>query len=108
MRLNPELGLIRYQLLTATAGALALAREANAKLAILVFHEFSHAGDVHTKAAKLAKNGRDLDTFVSGISKEAWKGVPAGTLLGPVAIPGNDFLGVATALLIGKAVRSLS
>jgi hypothetical protein len=98
---------LRYQLLTATAGALALAQETHADLAVLVFHEFVHAGGVHTSAAKVTSNGRDLDAFLTHLSHGSVTTLPLGALVGPFSVPGGGRIPAGTPLLIGKVQRAL-
>lgn len=102
------LGKLRYQLLTATAGTLAFAREQNASVAVLVIHEFSDAANVHTSKAKLVSNARAVELFLSRLTAGALTSLPAGALVGPFVLPGNSFISPDIPLLIGKAVRVLT
>lgn len=104
---EPNLGKIRYQLLTATAGALSYACEQHADAAVLVVHEFSHAGEVHTKRARLDSNAQALGDFLSRLTHGAATALPPGQLVGPFLLPGNAFIPADMPLLIGKAVRVL-
>lgn len=105
---DTSVGKLRYQLLTATAGALSFAREQNADVAVLVVHEFSHAANVHTSRAKLASNARDIELFLSRLTRGVTTSLSAGTLLGPFILPGNSFVSPDIPLLIGKASRTLA
>jgi hypothetical protein len=96
-----ELGQIRYQLLTATAGAIAFAIEQDAAAAILLVHEF-HTDK--TLPARHALNAADLDAFVARISGGEIRGITDGQLAGPIVVKGPLFSRV-TDLYVGKAVR---
>lgn len=104
---EPALGRLRYQLLTATAGALSYARQQQADVAVLVVHEFWHAAGVHTWKARLDSNATDLGAFLSRLSGGSITTLPAGRLVGPFLLHGNAFIPADIPLLIGKAVRVL-
>lgn len=93
------LGDLRYQLLTATAGALAHAGQVGAARAALVVHEFRSS---ETDDAKLADNERDLNQFIERLSQGRWRAVPGGELLGPVHVPGSPRIPSGVGLYIGK------
>ncbi len=100
----PRLGDLRYQLLTATAGALAEGRRRGIDRVVLLIHEFETdltRDELHTR------NAADLDAFVQRLSKGSFDGVKSGTLLGPIPLPGHVAGEGATRLYIGKAVRRL-
>lgn len=96
-----ELGQIRYQLLTATAGAIAFAIEQEAVAAMLLVHEF-HTDK--TVPARHAMNAADLDAFVARISGGAIRGIIDGQLAGPIVVKGPLF-SRGMDLYVGKAVR---
>lgn len=91
---------LRYQLLTATAGALAAARAAGSNRAVMLVHEFTGSS---TRREKLARNGADLDAFVEVISGGEIAGCPSGKVVGPVSVPGSG-----ATLYIGKATRAIA
>jgi hypothetical protein len=97
-----RLGLLRYQLLTAVAGALAFAIDAKAGRAVFVVHEFVTD---KTNDAKQAANARDLDAFITRLTAGAETCVPAGHLVGPVRVPGSPLFPSPPPWYIGKAVR---
>jgi hypothetical protein len=99
-----RLGLLRYQLLTAVAGALAFAIDAKAGRAVFVVHEFVTD---KTDDARHAANARDLDAFIMRLTAGAEPCVPAGQLVGPVRVPGSPLFPSPPPLYIGKAVRIL-
>lgn len=95
---------LRYQLLTATAGALAEAERRGVNRAVLLIHEFvtdETADDKH------AANSLDLDRFVRRLSGKAELSVSSGQLLGPFAPPGMPLFRGTIQLFIGKAVRHI-
>jgi hypothetical protein len=100
----PALGGLRYQLLTATAGALAYAEEIRATRAVLVVHEFiTEKTDDRMQSA----NYGDLSAFVARLSDGEHTSVEAGRLIGPISIPGTPLFERPAALYVGKAVRRL-
>jgi len=101
---NPPLGELRYQLLTATAGALAFAKQASAQVAVLVIHEFR--SDC-LSARKLADNQRDLNQFVGRLSGGKWNKVGLGKLVGPIQVRGNSWIPSDVPLYVGKVYRDL-
>lgn len=78
---------LRYQLLTATAGALAFAEQAQADVAVLVFHEFVDSRNVRTSPARVAANARDLDAFLSWMTDGTISSLAVGRLVGPIPVP---------------------
>lgn len=104
---DPDAGTLRYQLLTASAGALAHARLTGATVAVLIVLEFVDHQDRHTSPTRLRANERDLDAFVQRLSGGAVPGLQMGVLAGPFGVPGNDHLPNSVPLLLGKARRVL-
>lgn len=98
-------GDIRYQLLTAAAGTLAMAHAHGAQRAVCVVHELVSS---RTSQAKLAANAQDLDRFVTRLSRGAVSEVVPGTLYGPFTVPGAPLFAKPAALYLGKAVRVVS
>jgi hypothetical protein len=88
---------IRYQLLTATAGALAYGRQSGA--AVFVVHEFISA---HGQAEALRENAADLSRFVARLSKGFLKSLKPGILEGPFRVPGNQYVPGNVPLYVGK------
>lgn len=100
----PPLGSLRYQLLTAAAGALAYARELGASRAVLIVHEFvTERAEDRMQAANYA----DLSAFAARLSDGEHPTVEAGRLLGPLSVPGAPLFEKPAALYLGKAVRRL-
>ena len=102
---EPGLGLpgraeIRYQLLTGTAAALALAKEHQARVAVFVVHEFSFSGHVDEK--KLKQNKIDLDCFVMRLTRGSTTSLQEDVLFGPLSPPSQKSSWCGVSLYIGK------
>ena len=84
---------LRYQLMTATAAAMAEAERQSAQRAVVMIHEFV------TPLTTDTKHARDLDQFVAKISGQH-DPLESGTLQGPFKVPGKPEI----SLYFGKAV----
>ena len=91
---------IRYQLLTGTAAALALAKSHQAPVAVFVVHEFSFAGHVDEK--KKRQNKVDLNRFVMRLTRGSTTSIREGVLLGPLSPPSPRIDWGGVSLYIGK------
>jgi hypothetical protein len=101
---EPHLGELRYQLLTAIAGTVAYATERAARRAVFMVHEFrTH----ETDDSLLMDNQRDLDRLMERLTNGETGVVPVNQLVGPVNIPGNEFISPDVELFIGKVRREL-
>lgn len=97
-RERPHARMIRYQLLTGIAGALAWAELSKCRRAVFVIHEFLTPVTDH---ARQEENARDLAAFLSrtaGIQNER----PAPFLYGPISVPGAPLFANPPQLYIGK------
>lgn len=101
----PKLGELRYQLLTAAAGSLAWARKLQSRRALLVVHEFRSD---RTSKQKLDDNARDLDEFVARLTAKPGLTIRAGTLVGPIRVPGLPLFESPAELYVGKISTHLS
>lgn len=99
-----SLGDLRYQLLTATAGALCEAERHGATRAIVLIHEFV---TVATKDDRHAANSVDLDRFVHRLTHGAKATLSSGELCGPFAVPRAPLLTTSVQLFVGKAIRNI-
>jgi hypothetical protein len=99
-----SLGRIRYQLLTAVAGAVAVAVRKRSQRVVLLVQEFQ---TYKTTEEKRVANARDLNAFVHRLSHGAVRQIDAGTILGPFEIPGNILFGTVPPLFIGKVTCDL-
>jgi hypothetical protein len=79
-----RLGEIRYQLLTAIAGAWAFASQSLAPTAVLVVHEFL---PTNVDTGRLDENGRDFDRVVDRVTRGEVRNVAPGQLVGPLRVP---------------------
>jgi hypothetical protein len=98
------LGSLRYQLLTAAAGALRAAIDGHCTRAVVLVQEFVTA---ETKDAKHATNAADLDAFVARLTRDAVPKIAQGHLYGPVRVPGRPLFDVVPDLYIGKVRRDI-
>lgn len=101
---QPRLDQIRYQLMTAAAGTLAMAQRHGASRAVLVVHEFRSA---ETSWEKLKANAHDLNSFVRRLSGGTVHEVEVDVLYGPFLVPGGPLFSPPAALYVGKVVRIL-
>jgi hypothetical protein len=100
----PRLGDLRYQLLTAAAGALAYAADEGADRAVVIIHEFvaDRTTDDNHKT-----NTHDLNAFLKRLTNGAHKEVTERKLIGPLVVPGTPLFASPVPLYIGKATRTL-
>jgi hypothetical protein len=95
---------IRYQLLTACAGALCEAERHGYSRALVLVHEFITE---KTTDDKLRRNTEDLDTFVNRLSHGVVSTVQSSRIYGPFIVPGIPLLFGKVDLFIGKVSRNL-
>lgn len=98
-----KLEVLRYQLLTATAGALRAAPPDVTRVVLLV-HEF-----VTTKTVdeKHQMNSRDLDLFLRRLSQGAVSKLGDRGMVGPFHVPGGPLFNRPLDLYVAKAIRKL-
>ena len=101
---EPSLTKIRYQLLTACAGALCEAQRRECNRALMLVHEFV---TTDTNDKKHAKNATDLNTFIKRISHGSVEALSAGEIVGPFEVPGMPLLSESPPLFVGKVSRNL-
>ncbi|MCP5178421.1 MAG: hypothetical protein H6994_00760 [Pseudomonadales bacterium] len=94
---------LRYQLLTATAGALCEAERRGVTRAVLLIHEFRTS---KTSDEKHAANAADLNHFVQRLTGGAVQRIGK-TLAGPFQVPGIPLVSPDIRLYIGKVTRNL-
>jgi len=94
------LGELRYQLLTACAGAVSQAKRKGYSRAVMLVHEFVTS---ETQPGNHKRNASDLSAFVYRLSGRRATEVVDGRLLGPFIVPGA----AEVELYIGKVVRNL-
>jgi hypothetical protein len=98
----PSRAEIRYQLLTGTAAALAMAKSHHAPVAVFVIHEFLFAG--HVNDEKVKQNAQDLGRYVTRLTGGVITSVPEGVLLGPLSVPSPESIWGGVSLYLGKVV----
>jgi hypothetical protein len=99
---GPRLAALRYQLLTATAGAIAYAKEVKATRAVLVVHEF--VGKTERYLKQREQNHIDLRRFVTRLSSGAVTDLLPGQLARIGTLPGYRH---DAPLYIGRIERDL-
>jgi Domain of unknown function (DUF6946) len=100
----PAIRELRYQLLTATAGALAHAQAIGAETALLLIHEFRREGTESERRRR--QNATDLNAYLRRISSDEHAIMVEGQLAGPILVPGAPLFAVPPALYIGKISRA--
>jgi len=99
------LGELRYQLLTATAGALKAGETRGAtSRVVLLIQEFRTR---QTDDSKHAANAMDLNRFVRCLSHETTATIEPGVLSGPFAVPGAPLFRTPASIFIGKVCHNL-
>jgi len=101
---DPPLGELRYQLLTACAGAICEAERQGYSRAIMLVHEFFTD---KTKDDNHNRNKEDLKLFLARLSHDAPKHLEAGEIRGPFTVPGAPLLRGSVSLFVGKVSRNL-
>ncbi|MBW2596509.1 MAG: hypothetical protein JRC93_11165 [Deltaproteobacteria bacterium] len=96
--------IIRYQLLTACAGALCEAERSGYSRALMLVHEFFTD---KTNDIKHRRNGADLNTFVLHISDERISKVEFGLIYGPFRVFGLPIIKNKIDLFVGKVSRNI-
>ena len=97
----PQLGQLRYQLMTGVAGTLAFAREIAATRAVFIVHELVDPRE--TKESARRKNREDFDQFLCRLTSTPDTKLGRGVLFGPLRLPGSAEID----LYIGKIRRDL-
>jgi hypothetical protein len=101
---EPSIGKLRYQLLTAIAGAIAAALHKKVNRVVLLVQEFH---TTKTDDVKHTKNAHDLHTFVARLSHGRVIAMDPGQLYGPFTIPGKPLFDACPDLYIGRTVCNL-
>jgi hypothetical protein len=100
---DPSLGSLRYQLLTATAGAIAAGTRRGAARAVLLLHEFRTP---KTRPAKHDANAKALDAFMIRLTRGATPHVEPDRLY-RVSRTGAHAVGATPALFVAKISRTV-
>jgi hypothetical protein len=102
---EPALRDIRYQLLTACAGALKLAIDSKQDRVLVLVHEFATS---KTSPEKRKKNTHDLDLFLKRLSHLSVTALKECEICGPFHVPGLPLFDNPPRLYVGKVVRHFS
>jgi hypothetical protein len=94
---------LRYQLLTATAGAVQQALREEVNRTVLLIHEFVRDG---SGSAAHTKNMRDLETFIARLTRGSSVALPAGRLV-EITLPDAVLVQRPLRLFVGKVTRIL-
>ncbi|HUQ68736.1 MAG TPA: hypothetical protein VM165_04390 [Planctomycetaceae bacterium] len=95
---------IRYQLLTATAGAICEAERRRVGRVVLLIQEFITD---KTKAKKHLANEVDLDLFVRRASHGMYCKVSSGEIVGPIQLPGKPLFSDSVKFYVAKVSRNI-
>jgi hypothetical protein len=95
---------LRYQLLTACAGAICEAERRGCNRAIVLIQEF--ISDVTSDKCH-ERNARDLNAFVKRLSNGAVPTILDGEIAGPFVVAETPLFGVKVRLFIGKVTRNV-
>jgi hypothetical protein len=101
---EPSVDGIRYQLLTACAGAICEAERRGSDRALVLVHEF--VTDTTSDVNHL-RNTADLNAFTKRISHGAVIEIHDGEIEGPLSVPGVPLFDGKVRLFIGKVSRNL-
>jgi hypothetical protein len=111
-----DLGLLRYQLLTAVAGTLIEAANRQAVQAVFLVQEFRSRRDEgrqvqETSHGNLTRNFNDLTAFLTRLPKQPPEVIPTVNqdfLVGPFLLPGGEDVAQDFPLFIGKVSMSIA
>ncbi len=101
---GPPIKNIRYQLMTACAGAICESERRGYSRTLVLIHEFVTD---KTDDTRHIANARDLSLFVKRLSHAASSEVASGSIQGPFPVPGTPLFAGTTNLFIGKASRNI-
>ena len=95
---------LRYQLLTASAGALCEAERHGYTRSLLLIQEFVTD---KTRNSKHARNAKDLDRFIYRLSSGENSSLDSGEIVGPICVPRYPLASANVDLYIGKISRNI-
>jgi hypothetical protein len=101
---DPAIKHMRYQLLTACAGAICEAERRGYSRTLLLIHEFVTTS---TRDELHQANSTALGTFVKRLSHGAVTEVGCDSICGPFLVPGRPLFANTNQLFIGKVARDL-
>ena len=95
---------LRYQLLTASAGALCEAERHGYSRSLLLIQEFVTD---KTLDRKHARNSKDLARFINRLSRGEYSSLNSGEIVGPVRVPGYPLVSANVDFYVGKISRNI-
>ena len=101
---EPAIGKLRYQLMTAVAGALSEAERQGFGRVVMLVHEFVTDA---TRDERHERNAIDLAAFVSRLTGGVHLELMHGQLVGPLGVPGKTLKSAAPKLYVGKVRRNI-
>lgn len=101
---EPNIGELRYQLLTACAGALCEAERKSCSRAVMLVQEFVTD---ETEDKKHMQNAHDLECFVRRLAHDQKLCLESGSMYGPFIVPGHPIINTAIKLYVGKVSRNI-
>lgn len=99
-----ELGELRYQLLVGVAGSLAEAKNRHADFAVFVVHQFLSS---KVLSRNVLRNSMDWSRFIRCLPNCSDVEPAFGRLIGPIFVPGNEYIPSTIPLYLGKTSRIL-
>lgn len=101
---NPKVQSLRYQLLTAVAGAACEAERRHIGRVVLLVHEFVTDCTVDDRHAM---NAADLNYFTARLTSGAVNLIPPGLLVGPFRLPGTPLFDPRLCIYLAKVTRTI-
>lgn len=95
---------LRYQLLTASAGALCEAERHGYARSMLLIQEFVTD---KTQDSKHERNSKDLAQFLARLTDGTFSSLTSGEIVGPIPVPGTPLVSTSVDFYIGKLTRNL-
>jgi hypothetical protein len=95
---------LMYQLLSGTAGTLIEAKKQTARQVIFLVHEFKKG----KPTPKMAQNRKSLNRFVRELGAKPAAAGSTGWLVGPIKVPGGEFIPGDIPLYIGLLTTELA
>jgi hypothetical protein len=101
---EPNVGELRYQLLTACAGVLCEAERKCCSRAVMLVQEFFTN---RTDDKKHQQNEYDLERFMRRLAHDQNFSLKSNNIYGPFVVPGEPLIKTAIKLYVGKVSRSI-
>jgi len=95
---------LRYQLLTASAGALCEAERHGYTRSLLLIQEFVTDKTLNRKHDR---NSKDLARFLARLSNGEYSSLTSGEIVGPMRVPGTPLVSASVDFYVGKLTRNI-